>query len=725
MNTKLMKFDKTIKKWDDGLPLGNGDLGCLVWDSPNKLRFSIDKAGIWDTGDSPENNDYWNYETIKRLVKEQNHKEMVQKFDLVYHKPLPTKLPTGKIILDLGVRGNITSTLDFERAEAVLQVGGVTLKTFIHATENYGLIHINTENVKAEIQNPKYGVKKKKLFNRIAKGTVQSLKNLQYDSAEHIQLPIPNGCIKYFVQKTSDQYYGVVMAQKVQDGCTTIAYTVCHAEDKGCMSQGVELVRNVVEQSYDKNIQSHIAWWKDYWDVSSITLDDKFFEYEWNLGNYLLASCSRKGRYPMPLQGVWTADNGSLPPWKGDYHHDLNTQMSYTSYLKANHLAEGESFTDYLFSLQDVGCEFARKFYNAKGMCLPSVMDITGHALGGWCMYSLSPTNQLWLAFIVARHYHYTGDKEYFAKAYEYMQLVGDFIVSILEEKDGVLKLPLSSSPEIFDNSLKAWRPPNTNYDLALLKAFFAEMIEFHREAGAEDKAEQWQSLAAKLEPLHINKDNVLMIDSEYTLDESQRHHAHCMSIYPLKLMHYTDEADKAVIDATLKSLEQLSPKKWVGYSFSWIACMYANCGNGDMAYKHLSDFWKHFCTDNGFHANGDHRFAKKECGNKCRLFTLEGNFLALDALQEMLLYSEKDRTKLFPAMPSHIKNAEFKGFRGFGGIIIDAKYVDGKLHSFCVEATRDVVFAFDNDIGGLAVNIVADDKIVRLRKGEKFMTIA
>ena len=50
----------------------------------------------------------------------------------------------------------------------------------------------------------------------------------------------------------------------------------------------------------------------------------------------------------MPLQGVWTADDGGLPPWKGDYHHDLNTQMSYWHYLKANHIEEGESFIDFL-----------------------------------------------------------------------------------------------------------------------------------------------------------------------------------------------------------------------------------------------------------------------------------------------------------------------------------------------------------------------------------------
>lgn len=191
----------------------------------------------------------------------------------------------------------------------------------------------------------------------------------------------------------------------------------------------------------------------------------------------MLAATSRKGHYPMSLQGVWTADNGCLPPWKGDYHHDLNTQMSYTSYLKANLLSEGESYLDFLLGLEEAGKKFAQNFYNAKGLCLPSVMDIKGHALGGWSMYALSPTNQLWLAFIIARHYHFTKDKEYFKKAYHYLELVGDFILSMLTEQDGKLKLPLSSSPEIFDNTLNSWRPPNSNYYLALLKAFLLKWL--------------------------------------------------------------------------------------------------------------------------------------------------------------------------------------------------------------------------------------------------------
>lgn len=208
----------------------------------------------------------------------------------------------------------------------------------------------------------------------------------------------------------------------------------------------------------------------------------------------------------MPLQGVWTADNGSLPPWKGDYHHDLNTQMSYTSYLKANHLEQGECFIDYLLDIADAGRRFAKRFYNADGLCLPSVMDIKGHALGGWCQYALSPTNQLWLCQIMARYYFFTKDKEYLNKIYPYMQETGKFLLNILKEKNGIYKLPLSTSPEIHDNTLKAWLTPNSNYDLALMRCFADNMIKLSNEIGNNHESEIWQKHLENLNSLPLIK---------------------------------------------------------------------------------------------------------------------------------------------------------------------------------------------------------------------------
>src|ERR1017187_9598968 len=94
-------------------------------------------------------------------------------------------------------------------------------------------------------------------------------------------------------------------------------------------------------------------------------------------------------RPPMPLQGVWSADAGSLPPWKGDYHNDLNTQMTYLAYRTAGNFEEGLCFLDYLWKRLPTFRQSAKDFYGAPGAAVPRVMSLAGQPLGGWGQYSL------------------------------------------------------------------------------------------------------------------------------------------------------------------------------------------------------------------------------------------------------------------------------------------------------------------------------------------------
>jgi alpha-L-fucosidase 2 len=36
------------RTWDEGIPLGNGMLGALVWQKNGRLRLSLDRADLWD-----------------------------------------------------------------------------------------------------------------------------------------------------------------------------------------------------------------------------------------------------------------------------------------------------------------------------------------------------------------------------------------------------------------------------------------------------------------------------------------------------------------------------------------------------------------------------------------------------------------------------------------------------------------------------------------------------
>lgn len=707
MREYKLKFSHTITAWDEAIPLGNGDLGCLIWGKANELRFSLDKSGIWDCSNPPEEQDGFTYANLIDLVSKRKQRKINKIFDDCYANTTPTKLPTGRLVLDLGVNHEVMSELDILTAESKVAVDSIVVKSFVHATEDYGLIEINSDKITLHLEAPKYGIKGKKTRKRFAKGISQSLSNLRYDVVEYHSIKVGDIEYNYFIQPTNDGAYGIFTASKVKSGNTLIAYTVVSAGDgKELFNIAKVILDKAIEVGYIEAIKSHSKWWNDYHSRSEISIEDKTLEHRWYLNNYLLGSCSRKGKLPMPLQGVWTADNGDLPPWKGDYHHDLNTQMSYTSYLKANHLEEGEAFIDYLLNMSDAGETFAKKYYGVDGLCLPSVMDVQGHALGGWAQYALSPTNQLWLCLIMARHYHHTFNKDYFNKIYPYFNKVGDMILGLLKEVDGYYRLPLSSSPEINDNRLSSWLKPNSNYDLALIRAFMAELATLSGIAGDEFKKTDWLKHLDKLEALAIDDRKVLKISRDKTLDISHRHLSHCMAIYPLRTMRYEGD-NKAIIDSTIADIEALGKKYWVGYTYGWLANLHIVQRNGDKAYKLIRDFFDYFCTANGFHVNGDFT-DKTDCGMKYRYFTLEGNFLATDAINNMLLYSESDGTILFPAIPQKWRNISFKNLRGYGGILISAELTDGKVSYLRIVAENDIT-----------VNLLADDKVMPKLLGE------
>lgn len=279
--------------------------------------------------------------------------------------------------------------------------------------------------------------------------------------------------------------------------------------------------------------------------------------------------------------------------------------------------------------------------------------------------------------------------------------------------------LPLSSSPEIHENSKEAWLTPNSNYDLALMRGFAEDMIRISRMQGDDGTAREWEHHLGKFEPLAVNENGVLMLSPDESPYCSHRHHSHCMAIYPLKTMEYTSEENRRIIDSTIADLEHHGIGEWCGYSVGWMAQLYIAKGDGEKACRMLRDFFTYNCTSNGFHVNGDYQ-EKTAFNNKCRLFTLEGNFLATDALQDMLLYSEWGKLKAFPAVPQDWKEIAFENFRAFGGVLVSGKQENGRILYLKCEATADCDFTIENDLSHLQPDrFLSNGNDIHLNKGE------
>ena len=419
---------------------------------------------------------------------------------------------------------------------------------------------------------------------------------------------------------------------------------------------------------------SHNDWWVDYWKRSSVSIPDPVLERQYYLDMYKFGCVARGNTPPISLQAIWTADDGKLPPWKGDFHHDLNTELSYWPGYSGNHLDLTEGFTNWLWKVKEENKRWTKQYFEVDGLNVPGVTTISGKPMGGWIQYSMSLTTSAWLAQHFYWQWKYSMDKSFLTnKAMPYLIDVGKFLETITELRDNAIRrLPLSSTPEYNDNSIKAWFPNWTSYDLALAKNSFQMIWNVYLNLKKENEAKYWLRQWTTLPGFNSNETG-LTIAVDQNLEHSHRHQNHLHAIHPLGLLNTEDSLQKIIIENSLKQIERKGTRQWVGYSFAWIASIYARAQNGDSAAINLKRFATNFVSPNSFHLNGDQRGGEYS-DFTYRPFTLEGNFAFAQGIHEMLLQSHKDFIEVFPAIPKEWKNVSFKTLRAEGAFLISAK---------------------------------------------------
>jgi alpha-L-fucosidase 2 len=324
------------------------------------------------------------------------------------------------------------------------------------------------------------------------------------------------------------------------------------------------------------------------------------------------------------------------------------------------------------------------------GLNVPGVTTISGKEMGGWIQYSMSPTTAAWLAQHFYWQWKYGMDNKFLLeKVHPYFEEVKKFLSSIAVRKnngDNNIQLPLSSSPEYYDNSIKAWFTTFTNYDLALVKNFYhlgTEIVSTTNRVLPKDWVQQQQLLP----PLDFNETGITIAQGQ-NLDESHRHHAHLVSIYPLGLLDPADSAQRQMIDQSLRWLEKIGTRNWCGYSFSWAACIYARAKDGNDAVTMLKIFAANFCSSNSFHLNGDQNGGQYSSFTY-RPFTLEGNFAFAQGIHEMLIQSYNGHIEIFPAIPGNWKNISFDKLRTEGAFLVSASKENGRMKEVVITSEK------------------------------------
>lgn len=689
-------------KPEDGIMLGNGSMGALVF-GDGHLQISLDLISLWDHRLPKEYREKdFCYASLERCVQE-NRQEFDRLFDGCYNHPYPTKINAGMVNFALPLSPKSRFNLDYGTGVFSLIEGKEKITGYINANEDV-LVLTSKEKLVFSFSTSPY------LYAHYKNGGLGYPKPIEEEDAD----------CHYLIQPmTGNKAYSILAySAPFGDGWINLFSVFKGKEVNKKKQRLISYVAHALERK-----GKHLEFWNEYYAQSSLCTGDERIDSLYQKSLYFFGCNSRK-KFPMTLQGVWTRNDGRLPPWKSDLHHDINVQMTYDAYRVTGHKKEGEVLVSYYRRLKKQFEKFASSFMGSGGLLIPGVMSQKGEALGGWGQYAFSPAVSIWALCPIADYYFFYRDQEFLKNvAFPFFQETEKCIRACLgKDSRGVYAFSWHSSPEYCENGDGSFFGDQTNFELTMLRYLYSTLVRLSRDLG-QDETPYLEALQSLPEDYRDER-GLLMISETHKFDMSHRHFSHMLMYKNLDMVDCF--AERAVIQKDVKNLLDFGTEAWVGFSFTEASGLCSYARDGENALRYLEIFADAFTKENGFHMNEDYKHLGYS-SVECYVMTLEANQGFVRSCADMMLQSYQGVVAVFPAIPLlwHKRGVSFSNLRVPGDHRVSASLKDDQIH-LSIRLVHPDLLKIENRFGDQPV-LKLDGKEMRMeaRQGDIMMVEA
>ena len=476
-----------------GIPLGNGDLGVLVWTEGSKLILVLNKCDLWDDGPpglrnwAPEEEDYCSaLRHAGRIIFDFG----APVFDHFYLSDFQGRLSLADATMSLMASGPL---------------GRVSIRAFVSHEE--GVLCADVECAMPEVSSVEITVERYgsrtfgHWYQQINRDPAIGLPGTEASVSEgnaYITHQLTSGVFAMACRVT-DSDAGPVTTTREHSHCckirtpraSTQRFSLMAAVSPPLPGAPIEQVTALLDSCQRHPLyETHAAAWKTFWLRSLMASGDDYLDNLWHLTMYY-ANASQRGRYPGRfIHGLWTFSR-DVQHWTFYFH--WNQQQTYWPLNAAGHHDLVTSYLDYRFNALPHGQKDAREAFGSAGAMVSDVTDRRGYNSSGE-FANHTPVAQIAMDFW--RQYQYTSDRTFLKeRALPYILEAARFFESLFDREDDALYHARSGT------GYEGWiKLRDAITELVCGKILFATALAALREAGVDEpRAAHWQDISGWL----------------------------------------------------------------------------------------------------------------------------------------------------------------------------------------------------------------------------------